>query len=507
MKKIFSQSQIRAIDTYTITHEPVSPHGLMERASSGLTSAVMKLTSRQHKVLVFCGTGNNGGDGLAVARMLKEASYQVSVFVIDISPVRTPEWSENLKLLSAYGGTGATMISESSSLPEIEEGVVVIDAIFGSGLNRPPEGIAAETISLINRSGVTVISIDVPSGLAGDGDARAGSQAIVKATHTLAIQFPRLAFMFSENFRYTGEWQIVPIGLHPVAIAQTVTPYTYTDAALVNSFLRRRSKFDHKGTCGHALLIAGSEGKMGAGVLSARAVMRSGAGLLTCHVPRAGHIIMQVSVPEAMTLCDREEHCISDITIPEKCNAVGIGPGIGTSHLAAEALNRLTKEYKGRLVIDADGLNILSMNPSWIERLPADTILTPHHGEFARLAGESHDGFERLQKQISFSERYGCIVILKGAYTSISLPDGKVYFNSTGNPGMATAGSGDALTGVILGLLAQGYEPGKAAITGVYLHGLAGDVAAAGKGQESLIASDIIDNLAAAYTKMNDDRL
>jgi ADP-dependent NAD(P)H-hydrate dehydratase / NAD(P)H-hydrate epimerase len=235
--------------------------------------------------------------------------------------------------------------------------------------------------------------------------------------------------------------------------------------------------------------------------------MRSGAGLLTCHVPRSGNIIMQVSVPEAMTLCDREEHCISDITIPEKCNAVGIGPGIGTSHLAAEALNRLTKEYKGRLVIDADGLNILSMNPSWIERLPADTILTPHHGEFARLAGESHDGFERLQKQISFSERYGCIVILKGAYTSISLPDGKVYFNSTGNPGMATAGSGDALTGVILGLLAQGYEPGKAAITGVYLHGLAGDVAAAGKGQESLIASDIIDNLAAAYTKMNDDRL
>jgi NAD(P)H-hydrate epimerase len=290
-------------------------------------------------------------------------------------------------------------------------------------------------------------------------------------------------------------------------MAMTETPYTYIDVRQVASHLKSRGRVDPKGTFGHALLAAGSQGKMGAAILGARAALRSGVGLLTCHLPGHGNYIMQVAVPEAMTVNDRSDHMISAIENPQKYDAVGIGPGMGVLIDTQQVLLKLLKEYAGPLVIDADGINILGMTPDWLGMLPENTILTPHPKEFARIAGESENSFKRLEKQIALSRKYKCVIVLKGAHTSISLPDGRVLFNSTGNPGMATAGSGDVLTGILLGLLAQGYDAESAAVTGVFLHGLAGDIAAAELCQESMIASDITGKIAAAYTKIREHLL
>lgn len=505
--KIFRSVQIKNIDRYTMEHEPVSPFALMERASNELFTHITSLVNRNDSIMVFAGTGNNGGDGLAIARMLLKASYRVTVYIINISQNRSGEWNQNLDLLNGLGGTGAILISEGDRLPEVPDDAVVIDAIFGSGLTRPPEGVSAMAISTINASRAFVISVDVPSGLAGEENPWADAGTIIRAGHTLVIQFPRLSFMFSENSGFTGTWRVVPIGLHPVAMAMTETPYTYIDVRQVASHLKSRGRFDHKGTFGHALLAAGSQGKMGAAILGARAALRSGVGLLTCHLPGHGNYIMQVAVPEAMTVNDRSDHMISAIENPQKYDAVGIGPGMGVLIDTQQVLLKLLKEYAGPLVIDADGINILGMNPDWLGMLPENTILTPHPKEFARIAGESENSFKRLEKQIALSRKYKCVIVLKGAHTSISLPDGRVLFNSTGNPGMATAGSGDVLTGILLGLLAQGYDAESAAVTGVFLHGLAGDIAAAELCQESMIASDITGKIAAAYTKIREHLL
>jgi len=481
----------------------VSAYDLMERAAHELFVRITGLVNRNDEIMIFAGPGNNGGDGLAIARMLRKASYRVSIFIINISTSHTEEWNQNLEKLNSGGGTGAVLIDDKDSIPLIPARAIVIDAIFGSGLSRPPEGLALDVIRAINESSPFVISIDVPSGLSGEDASKTDKNSIIKADHTLAIQFPRLSFMFSENCEYLGEWNIVPIGLHPIAIAQTITPYYYIEKGMVQKLIKKRKKFDHKGDYGHALLVAGSVGKMGAAVLAARAVLRCGAGLLTCHVPSSGNQILQISIPEAMTVPDVNELVISEIVSAEKYTAIAFGPGVGTRKEVQMALHNLISVYKGPLVIDADGINILGLNGEWLDMLPENSILTPHPKEFARIAGESDSSFERVARQRAFSAKYKCIVALKGAHTSVSLPDGRVFFNSTGNPGMATAGSGDVLTGIILGLLAQQYEAEEAAITGVYLHGLAGDIAAHESCQESIIASDIADYLFSAYTKIH----
>ncbi len=505
--KIFTSEQIRQIDSYTITNEPVSPHELMERASLELYARITAIINRNNEIIVFAGTGNNGGDGLAVARMLITSGYRARTYIINISPKRSAEWESNLKQLENIGGTTVSMVNDSASLPVIPSGTVVIDAIFGSGLTRSPEGLAAEAIRTINASDSVVISLDVPSGLPGEDSKGFDRDAIVKATFTLAIQFPRLSFMFAENNSFTGEWSTVPIGLHPAAIARTETPWCLTDAASIAPLLRNRSRFQHKGDFGHALLAAGSYGKMGAAILAARAALRTGAGLLTCHVPLKGHQIMQIAVPEAMVETDPSELLVSEIVNPGRFDAIGTGPGLGCKPNAQKGLKKLMSEYSGPLVIDADAINILGMNRDWLRMMRPGTILTPHPKEFSRIAGESGNGYDRLMRQIYFSTEYQCIVVLKGAFTSVSLPDGRVFFNTSGNPGMATAGSGDVLTGVVLGLLAQKYSPEDAAIIGTYMHGLAGDIAAARKCEESLIASDITENIYAAYTKIREQLL
>lgn len=502
--KIFRSEQIRQIDDYTIRNEPVSSIDLMERAAHQIYKWLVSRFDRTYHIIVIAGPGNNGGDGLAVARMLATDRYDIDLFYVKFSDNTTSDWEINKVRLEKETTLKFNILTKIGEFPVISDGDMIIDAIFGSGLSRPVQGLAAEVIGQINRSGVPVISIDIPSGLSGEDNSQSDPENVVQADFTLSFQFPKLAFMFPENERFAGDWTILPIGLDAGIIERTDTPYTLIDYFLIKSLLKPRKKFDHKGSFGHGLLIGGSYGKMGAVVLGAKASLRTGIGLITCHIPASGNLILQCAVPEAMASHDSSEKIISSVPATDNYSAIGVGPGIGIAAETQNALHDLIIKHKKPLVIDADGLNILSENKKWLDLLTEGTILTPHPKEFERLAGKTSDSFSRLKRQIEFSTNYKCIIVLKGAHTSLTAPDGRVWFNSTGNPGMATGGSGDVLTGMILSLLAQGYNPLDAALTGVFLHGLAGDEAAAKSCMESLIASDIIREIGTAYNKIRE---
>lgn len=505
--KIFGSNKIRELDRITIQSEPVSSVDLMERAAGQVYDWFTDNFDRTNLVYVFAGPGNNGGDGLALARMLHTERYNVTVCYVAFSGNTSDDWKANNDRLKELRELRFITVKSPDDCPVIDKDDIVIDAIFGSGLTRSADGLAGDIIKLINNSGATVIAVDVPSGLFGEDNSSNNYETIINARHTLAFQFPRLSFMFAENQEKTGDWTVLPIGLHPAAIEETPTDFYYITGNDIAPLLRRRRKFDHKGVFGHGLLISGSSGKMGASVLAARAALRTGIGLLTCHAPICGLNVLQTSVTEAMvSVCNTPDH-ISGPVILSGYDAMAIGPGIGQNPETALLLEEVLKNCEKPLVIDADGLNILSGNSSLYSLLNENVILTPHPKEFERLAGKSNTGYERMIKQREFSVKYRCIVILKGAYTSVSLPDGRICFNSTGNPGMATAGSGDTLTGILLSLLAQGYSPENAALTGVYIHGKAGDIASEINGMESMIASDIIKCIGEAFRSLKTVRL
>lgn len=500
--KIFRSSEVKKIDEYTVKHEPVLPEDLMERAASKLFEWYAKRFPVAVPVYLFAGPGNNGGDGLALARIMADKSYKPKVFYVDIGGSISPVWKNKKDRLVNETNVPFSVIKGIQDFPGINKGEVIIDAIFGSGLTRPVEGLAGEVVSKINHTGATVISVDIPSGLFGEDNSVSIPENIIKADYTLSFQFPKLSFMFPENEKYTGEWAVLPIGLHQDVINRMDTPWIFIDKDIVLPFIKKRNKFDHKGNYGHALLTGGSYGKTGAIALGAKAALRTGAGLLSCHIPSSGNIILQTYIPEAMVINDKSDKIITEKIVTDRYNALGIGPGMGTEQETQEVFHEMIKQSEKKIVIDADGLNILSMNKDWFFELPHEAVLTPHPKEFERLAGSSSDGYARLMKQMEFAQKYKCIVVLKGAYTSVASPGGKVWFNSSGNPGMATAGSGDVLTGMILSFLAQGYNALAAALTGVFIHGLAGDIAAERISGESLIASDIVDSVGEAFKKI-----
>ncbi|NLV18611.1 MAG: NAD(P)H-hydrate dehydratase [Bacteroidetes bacterium] len=500
--KIFRSSEVKKIDEYTVKHEPVLPEDLMERAASKLFEWYAKRFPVAVPVYLFAGPGNNGGDGLALARIMADKSYKPKVFYVDIGGSISPVWKNKKDRLINETNVPFSVIKGIQDFPGINKGEVIIDAIFGSGLTRPVEGLAGEVVSKINHTGATVISVDIPSGLFGEDNSVSIPENIIKADYTLSFQFPKLSFMFPENEKYTGEWAVLPIGLHQDVINRMDTPWIFIDKDIVLPFIKKRNKFDHKGNYGHALLTGGSYGKTGAIALGAKAALRTGAGLLSCHIPSSGNIILQTYIPEAMVINDKSDKIITEKIVTDRYNALGIGPGMGTEQETQEVFHEMIKQSEKKIVIDADGLNILSMNKDWFFELPHEAVLTPHPKEFERLAGSSSDGYARLMKQMEFAQKYKCIVVLKGAYTSVASPGGKVWFNSSGNPGMATAGSGDVLTGMILSFLAQGYNALAAALTGVFIHGLAGDIAAERISGESLIASDIVDSVGEAFKKI-----
>ena len=500
--KIFSTDQIREADTYTIQNEPIPSIDLMERAATRLYRWVKKRVDKTHQIRIFVGLGNNGGDGLALARLLLKKGYRVKVYVIRYAEKTSADFDINFKRLSDLQDSALSDIKTKGDFPEFQEEDIVIDAIFGSGLARPVSGFIAEVINHLNQSEAVKISIDVPSGLFADSHSDQKKGEIVHADYTLSFQLPKLAFLMPENDGFVGHWEVLDIGLSSEFINNTPADHFLMHKRDIRPMLKARKKFDHKGTYGHALLIAGGYGKMGAAILASRACLRSGVGLLHTHVPKAAIQIMQTATPETMLSIDRYDNYFSEIPDLSPFNAVGIGPGLGMEHQSQMALKLLIQEYPNPIVFDADALNILSGNKTWLSFLPKGSILTPHPKEFERLVGKWTDDFEKLKLLKEFSFKYNVYIVLKGAYSATCFPDGKIYFNSSGNPGMATAGSGDVLTGLITGLLAQGYSPGQAAVIGVYIHGLAGDMAEKKKGQEALVASDITEFIGKAFQKL-----
>ena len=497
--KILSAAQTRELDAYTIRHEPITSIDLMERASVSFVNWFVGKFDNEQPVSIFCGLGNNGGDGLAIARLLLDKKYTVKVWVVYYADNFSADFKTNYGRLK--GLLPIQEIRQKEDIPAIHSPEIIIDAIFGSGLSRPVEGVAAQVIDAINEGDSSVVAIDIPSGLY--VDSFNPDTHIIQADDTVSFQLPKLSFLLPQNEQFVGEWHLTDIGLHPEKIRQTETPYYYLNEALVKTLIKKRDKFSHKGTFGHALLVGGSYGKMGAVVLAAKACLHAGVGLLTVHIPACGYEIMQISAPEAMAITDAEEKLISSITNTEKYSAIGIGPGLGTAPQTAHALQNLLQHENKPMVIDADGLNLLATNKEWLKLLPPNSILTPHPKEFERLTQPATNEYERLKVLQLFAAQYHVNVVLKGAHTAIANPSGEVYFNSTGNPGMATGGSGDVLTGIISALLAQQYQPFEAALLGVYFHGLAGDFAASCKGYTALVASDLIENLSQAFMKFS----
>ena len=501
--KFFNTPVIKAIDAYTIEYEPVASIDLMERAARTLTAAILERYAGRTFV-VFAGPGNNGGDGLAVARMLNDAGCKVGVWLINPKGKLSPDCAVNLERLQAVG-VPVEEVTDGFRMPSVPAGDVIIDALFGSGLDRPVvSGVFADVIRGIDACNNDVVAIDMPSGLLGS-DNEPALQLIVLATLTLTLQFPKLSQLFAENEVFVGELQILDIQLSQRAIDETPSPFFFTCKDDILPMIRPRSKHAHKGVFGRALLVAGSKGMAGASVLASRAALRSGVGLLTVHIPSCNNTIVQGAVPEAMTSIDSSECCFSDIVDTEHYSAVGVGPGLGQSKESEAALLALIDNCKAPMVLDADALNILARNPKYMQRLPQGSVITPHVGEFARLFGATDSSYVRLQVAQAYAMTFGVTIVLKGAYTVVVTQLGTMHFNSTGNPGMAAGGSGDVLTGCILSLLAQGYAAPDAARLAVYVHGFAGDIAATEKGQTALVAGDIVDSLSRAWRLLEEE--
>ena len=491
--KVFSVAQVRAWDQYTITHEPISSLDLMERAAKAFVNWFCARYDSLTKICICCGEGNNGGDGLAIARLLIQKEYHIQLLVIRHLSAPSADFVTNLVRLPT--SVKPKIVETADELPALDSYEVLIDALLGTGVSRPVEGAMASLISHINQHPIKVISVDVCSGLYCDRPTP-GSAIVMKADQTVTFQAPKLAFFFPSNQSHIGDWEAVEIGLSQAYYSATASPYFYTDPKAAQRLVRSRAKFSHKGTYGHALLMAGSHGKIGAAILAARACMRSGVGLLTVRTAGVGYAIVQSTVPEAMVLPDPDENFLSELPDLNPYAAIGVGPGIGQVACVRALVAGLVASITQPLVLDADAINCLAMERSVLSNLPTYTILTPHLKEFERLVGSSaSDDFERLEQARIFCSNYGVTLCLKGAHTAVVCPDGRIHFNSTGNPGMATAGSGDVLTGILTALLAQGYAPTAAAILGVYQHGLAGDRAARQRGQSALIASDLIEHL------------
>jgi len=496
--KILSTAETKQADTYTIENEPIASIDLMERASMAFIRIFTTHCDSNRNVHIFCGTGNNGGDGLAVARLLLKQKYHVDTYVVNFKGEGSRDFLVNYDRLKKI--KEPHILNEKGKFPDFGKNDVIIDAIFGSGLTRPVEGFYAQVISEINEKSNHIVSIDIASGLFADEPSRKG--AIIKPSLTISFQMPKLAFLIPENENFVGKWIIADIGLNQEFIEKTSSRYHLLTDMVIKKMIKIRKRFAHKGDFGKAIMISGGMGKMGAAVLGAKACMRAGAGLLTMQIPLCGYEIMQASVPEAMVTVDIQKEYISQYPDLIPYDAVGIGPGIGTHADTTKMLYKLLENYSKPLVLDADAINIIGKNRFLLEKLPEGSILTPHLKEFERITEECENHFERLKLQQEFSTKYKVIVILKGAHSSISLPNGRIFFNTTGNPGMATGGSGDVLTGIATSLLAQNYQPMEVALLSAFLHGLAGDLAEKKYGQQGMIASDIIEEIPQAYHLM-----
>ncbi len=497
--KIFNAVQIRQLDQTTIQKEPISSIDLMERASEAFVNRLIKYFPNTTSISIFCGIGNNGGDGLAIARLLKLQSFEIQCFLIGDHSKLSVDASCNYERLKSLISI-QNIVDTTSSIP-IKSGDLLIDALFGTGLNRPVEGIHKHIIECINLSGNKVVSVDVPSGLYTDTN-NSQEDTVICSNLTITFQTPKLSFLLPENAKWVPQFEIVDIGLNPQYMEETITPHTFLEHSYIKTIYKQRTAHTHKGTYGNALIVAGSYGMIGAAVLATQACVRAGAGKTTVHIPSCGYDILQNSVPEAMVWADFTKEAITT-TYPaiKDFDAVGMGPGIGTHAKTKEALLFFLKERTLPMVLDADALNIIASAPEMLTMLPQDTVLTPHPKEFDRLFGHHKTHLDRIQTGIAKTKELNIIIVLKNTHTAIINAQGEVAFNSTGNAGLAKGGSGDVLTGIITALMAQKYEAFQAATLGVYLHGLTADLIIQKKiqSQETLKASDLCEYLHLAY--------
>jgi hydroxyethylthiazole kinase-like uncharacterized protein yjeF len=496
--KIFSDQQLYELDAITIKKEKIRSVVLMERAAQECFNWLHgNLGGSPVPLHIFCGIGNNGGDGLAIGRMLVQHGYQVYIYIANFTDNRSPNFFKNYDIYKEVSKERPVLMTSKEDFPVINKNDIIVDALFGIGLNRPPEGWVKDLIIFINNSKAYKVSIDIPSGLYPNKRVE-DPDSVLRVNYTLTFQTPKLAFFLPETNLYTQAFTVLDIGLDEDYINKVSPIATTFEGYEAQKTYRSRNKNDHKGDYGYSLIVGGSYGKMGAIVLATKAALKVGAGVMTAFIPKCGYTIMQTALPEAMVLTDTSEELITNINLDFQPNAIGIGPGMGTNKLSVKALEVFMSDCKAPLVIDADALNCISENNKLLRAIPEKSILTPHPGELKRLIGDWTDDYHKIVLTKKFSKKHQVIVLIKGAYTLI-INDDDVYINTTGNPGMATAGSGDVLTGMITGLLSQKYTPLEAALFGAFLHGTAGDLAVSKMGFEAVTASDIINAIGPAY--------
>ena len=498
--KILSSKVIRGVDIKTIEYNNMLSHQLMEWAASAFSDYFINNYSinSENNVVLFCGTGNNGGDGVAIARILHHVGFSVKVFIVESRNNYSDDCLLNIERAN-MADIDITTITSIKQFPDLKGVHVIVDAIFGTGLSRALDGLAKDVVEAINAWGKKVVSVDIPSGLFMDGP----TTIAVKATETVTFQVPKLSLFLPENDQFIGHLTIIDIGLDKRAIAEAETDSYYLTKKEMASLLKPLSKFTHKGIQGHALIIGGSLGKIGAVSLASKAALKSGCGLVTVYVPQCGMDIIQSSFPEAMVIQDNKgEFYLSSISYTIKPSAIALGMGMGHHEETKQALYTFLQTNKFPLVIDADALNILSENNDWLKYLISDTILTPHPGELSRLIGSWDDDFEKIERTKEFARKYDVMVVIKGAH-SVIIDSNSVYVNSSGTPALATAGSGDVLAGIIAGLLAQGFEPLAATQLGVYVHGMTANITLGDINSRAFIASDIIENIGKVYNSLS----
>ena len=506
--KVLSAAQMRLLERLSIESDNVTSLDLMERAARAITDAICRRWESSHRFVVFAGPGNNGGDALAVSRMMVTAGYNVEVFLFNVKNALSPDCETNRKRLMAMAEdkkTGGRLvfheIQRGFDFPELRQTDIILDGLFGTGLSRPLDGGFASLVKAVNAAGNAVVAIDIPSGLMSEENSYNDTARIIRATLTLAIHRPKPSHLMPENEPFVGELAVLPIGLSEEKEAQITSTFNISEREQMAALVHSRPRYAHKGMMGHALLMAGSKGMAGAAIMAAKACLRGGVGKVTVCTSAVNVLPLQVSVPEAIVQ-------ISGGIIDEQSlatyQAIGMGPGMGTEDMGSVML-RVMRSVQSPLVLDADALTLIGQHREWLERVPAGTVLTPHVGELERIIGHHKDGWVRLQHACELARTYGLNVLVKGHYSAVIKANGEVWFNPTGNPGMATAGSGDVLTGLVTALLAQGYETSDALRLAVWVHGRAGDIAVERVGcEEALIATDIIDAIGDAIGELKD---
>ncbi|MEM7087606.1 MAG: NAD(P)H-hydrate dehydratase [Bacteroidota bacterium] len=498
---IYSAEQLYEADKITTKEQEISSVELMERAATQIFNWLHgRMQGAQVPIHIFCGIGNNGGDGLALGRLLIEDGYNVNVYIANFTDKRSKCFLINYDRIKNVTKKWPTLMKSEDDFPEIHQDDIIVDGIFGIGLNRPPEGWVKSLIQYLNAEKAFRLSIDIPSGMSANSPLM-DEDAVIKANHTLTFQAPKLAFFLPDTGRFVPYYEALDIGLAPNYLMSTPPLARLVVKPFVQTFYKQREKYAHKGTFGHSLLVGGSRGKIGAMILASKASLRTGSGLTTVCIPNDGMVAIHSSVPEVMIVSGGDDSFISEIEMDFVPTAIGIGPGMGQAKETLAALTSLLSKTEAPMVIDADAINLVSAHPDLLKEIPKKSIFTPHLGELERLVGTWKNDYERLELTKSFCKEHEMIVLIKGA-NSMTVFGDEIYINTTGNPGMATAGSGDVLTGVITGLLSQGYEPEVAVLFGVYLHGSAGNMIAQQNGFEALMASDIVENLGQAFLEL-----